>query len=91
MLPKGTWGGKAFSEKGLFQFIPKAIHERNFESHMRGVRERKAARETDGTRSFYFFVRHWYYETVVCEFHAAALRKCVSSQYKLLSILKYSI
>lgn len=31
MLPKGTWGGKEFSQKGLFQFIVKAIHEREYE------------------------------------------------------------
>lgn len=41
MLPKGTWGGKAFPEKSLFQFIAKAIHEKEYESHMSGERERE--------------------------------------------------
>lgn len=74
MLPKGTRVGKAFSEKkALFQFTAKAVHEREYESHMRAKRGKGMA--------FLLFVRHSWYEAVA---HAASLN--VSSQYKHLSI-----
>lgn len=48
MLPKGTWGGKAFSEWGFFLINAKAIHERDYESHMQSWNGREKA--AGGTR-----------------------------------------